>query len=160
MSYSCSGAKIKKKQLTILEPSPFPPAQPCETKIISQSVLLRQSCTSGTLSRTFTSASLASRSLGDVAGIFFKAVSSLDRLLSIGEESLPLPTPLTSLASPFMMASSSAELSRVGRPGPDGPAPLNGPSVRLLRVGSLMPPGKSAASVPQMEGSQGNALLT
>jgi hypothetical protein len=84
----------------------------------------------------------------------------LDRLLSIGEESLPLPTPLTLLASPFMMASSSAVLSRVGRPGPVGPAPLYGPAVRLLIVGILMPSGKSALSVPQMEGSQGNFLRT
>lgn len=151
--------KFKKKQSTIPEPSPFPPAQPFETKR-SISFLPPQSCTPGTPLRTFTSANLASRSFGDVAGIFFKAVSSLDRLLSIGEESLPLPTPLTLLASPFMMASSSAVLSRVGRPGPVGPAPLYGPAVRLLIVGILMPSGKSALSVPQMEGSQGNFLRT
>lgn len=58
-----------------------------------------------------------------------------------------------------MMASISADASRVGRSCPDGPAPLYGPAVRLVRVGTLKPLGKIACRVFQMEGSQGNFLL-
>jgi hypothetical protein len=110
--------------------------------------------------RTFTSASLASSSLGGVAGIFFKAVSSFDRLLSSGEDELPLATPLPFGASPLMMAAISPESSRVGRLDPVGPAPLYGPAVRLVRVGNLMPCGNIFARVPVIDGSRGNALLT
>jgi hypothetical protein len=158
LSHRFSDAEIQEE--TVNDPRAFS-VSPCAAFRKNDRLALPcQSCMFGAPMRTFTSANLASRSFGDVAGIFFKAVSSLDRLLSIGEESLPLPTPLTPLASPFIMSSSSAALSRVGRPGPVGPAPLYGPAVRLLRVGILMPPGKSVFSVPQMEGSQGYALRT